>query len=261
MNFMGAQVPSKVKALYAQKIQKQQDEIMHGFFSLLGISYTEWTTFKKACMAAYLEKEKQDLANIEARCTKSVSSELKSKIETLLKNSQIDRPIAIVRDYSPEHADIQTTHNAIIISEEAFNSWHQTDEQKEATILHEIQHLIWQDAFTAFCLNELKDRCLGMDKSSGTKSWMQQAWSMIRTTFKKFNADSWNSLIKKWQHFREWRADILGSLTNTKYIKARIDFWQHFIKVAVETEANEDHPSAQSRLQEMEEMLQLVQSS
>jgi hypothetical protein len=121
-------------------------------------------------------------------------------------------------------------YNVIFIVESEFNKDHHNKSEKKWTLMHEIYHIENQDVYYTFCLNNIAH--LGD---------LPNAWE------------------RRWNHFKEKRADICAALVNKEYAQASVSYFERRCCNNPKNQFidSDSHPSDATRLKYCQEVLKI----
>lgn len=204
----------------------------------------QWEDYKDACALS----TSQELADIpipeelitaiySVLCNPIIKSILGVKdIQTILDAKQIkihryNRPdITIACANDTLEADAATDQFTILLEPKFLLETHQNAAEIQATIAHEIIHILAEDDFHLFCINEAK-------KSA-------------RVSQKKFR-----TMKGKWERAQEKRADIMSGLINFQYAKANKHHFKRHMPAKEKLGITDTHPTHRQRYKYLKKLV------
>lgn len=241
-----SKVNESVVRQYKNQLEAEDRALMNDFLDSFGITLYEWHEFKKTCEKDFQRSEQKVKHDAQARCGKPISDRLKVMIASVINKANIPRSIEIIRDNSPDFADMGTLRSLMLVDETHFNKIHPQEDQAIAKIWHEVMHLYHDDSFIQFCLKDLKNKAIS---SSSYVNWFNLGWfgDFIKKVRERFNLNKWEITHNKWRLFRERRADMLSGLISPQIANAWVTIWKNYMINYVDC-SDGDHPLAAERL-------------
>ncbi len=231
-----------------KQCKKEEKQLIQDILEKAGLKNSKWKALKKDIKKSYQEAisgKKHD-----SKCKKTFSKKSIAAIKAVLNNKKIAQlleiknitylagKIVVERKKHPsftiisvhEHfdCDAATDECNLFINETSINESHATQAEIEATLAHEMIHIVYKDAFTVFCLETVID---DMPKNCQNK---------IKKPFCRL------------MHLQEQRADILSALTNKKYIRASRNFFKRQIQEEPQQHVSDTHPTNKQRVYDMQ---------
>lgn len=226
--FIAYQAPKPwvfVAAEYSQALAQEENSLMGQFFKFFSITDQMWQNYKTSSKEAFLAYENRQVEKAASYAKQPVSTELAQLVNKVIVDSAIDRCIDV-------HSDIMThaIHNKVFIDESELDEMHHGNQkQLEASILHEMQHLIYEDLHTAYTLETLKQEC-------------------IENNGQTFDEQAWDGLMTQLYLFREKRADLMAGCSHPDCVKAQVEFWTEYIETNGDNDGHGTHPRPSQRL-------------
>jgi len=188
---------------YKQELAQEYQTLKANFFYAAGISEADW----QQALIRYKPLYDQQVQELRLKNAGSVSESLKNTVRMLLQKCNISpSSIEIVANSSKIAS---TRAPLMLLSEIGLNSLDIGQDSKEAIILHEIMHIMYQDSLEHFCAYQLLT-----DLESQSCSWYN-SW---------YNNSAWLAL-NKLEQFHERRADLMAGLMDARYAKGLADYF------------------------------------
>jgi hypothetical protein len=219
----GSKAWGTVAQSYAARLAQEEQALFAQFFKIFNITPEIWQNYKDSCKEPFFAYENNQIARANSEATQQLSPELARVVDRAIADSGIDRSIDVYSDVMT-HA----IHNGVFINEPELNELNNNPTHMHATILHEMQHLIYQDLYVGYCLETLK------------------AQAMERCP--DFDLAQYNELMRQWYLFREKRADLMAGCTHPTCAKAMAEFWQSYIERYGDNDGAGTHPKPSDRL-------------
>lgn len=229
--------------------------------ALVGIDETQWTAqktklgpeYEKACQ----EATQQEMAD------KPLPDELIMPIYNVLNNPDIktmlgivaierdpnnmfirasrigQTPITVARGTKKIQSEASTDQFTVLIYPNELFATHANSAEIEATIAHEIIHIVNKDDFEVFCLDKLY-------KKNRKK---------CRTSRKKFC-----QLKGQWERIQEKRADLRSGLLNIKYARASRDNFERNLPKKESLRTTSTHPTDRQRFTYMADLVRAMEN-
>lgn len=180
-----------------QELEQEDTQLKNKFKQALGITEKEWRTAigqADKLFDVYDEEFKQEHC-----CSGPIHSDLEILTKNLLREKGIDfSQISLINHGAPPIA----YKKCIGLSIDFFKKYHATPEESEALIMHEIIHILYQDAVVWRAMFNLVDQAFILKRPLGLLH------------------------MRAWALFRERRADILAGLSGHGRAEALAHFYQ-----------------------------------
>jgi len=225
----GNSIKPAVMTKYEEQLAKEWASLEQQMLQKLSLSQDEWVRFTKKNRYRYLSYEKATKKR-RKKSSSPISSTLHLLISNLFKNIHIDpKQVELIRYETNKH--LQATDSAIYFSEHKLEQYNYSNAEIEASILHELQHILHKDDSFIYLLEKFME---------------------FHGSEQGINRHEFNSLRKNIRHFHEKRADILAGLHAITYAQALLHFYTRIYQL-LESDGYVDqdtdtHPSLAKRI-------------
>lgn len=230
---MGTRIGQEVIQAYTQKLDQEDASLKNQFKQALGISQKEWDL---AIARAHISCDSDDADfKKEYQNNGEVDAELREFATHLLKEKGIDSSKIALINNSP--GSPTSCKASIGLSMEFFSMHKATHEEKEAVIMHEIAHIIYNDSIVWRAMLDLVERAPFYKKPQGLL------------------------IMRKWALFREKRADVIAGLSGYRRAQALAHFYKKLLdSKQYNVWINVTHPKLQKRIAYLNDLSKAVEN-
>jgi len=228
--------------------------------TLIGVDEAEWTAaktdfepeYKDACQ----EATEQELAK------KPLPEKLILPIYNVLHNPKIraklgiidierdpnnihikvlrisGEPLTIARGTQKINSEAATDQFTVLIEPNELFATHADSAEIEATIAHELIHVINQDDFEVFCLDKLYKK-------------NRKKYKVSRKKFRRLKG--------QWERLQEERADLLSGKLNLEYARASRDNFERNMPAKESLKITSTHPTDRQRFEYMAKLVNTME--
>lgn len=234
---------------YITQLAAEEDELMQEYLKITGLTKEELDFYRVTAYPYYMQTRCEEIARMKANAA-PLPKELLKKAQTMLKMFFIDaNKISIIRNpqYTVNCAacgislQFGSSYCCPYDFKEKSNNcgFKFSDEALEATLLHEIQHIMHDDAYEHTTLN----------------------WC-LHNQHRNYDKKAYAKFLETYSKFKERRADIMTGLTDITYCNRSIKCFEELqINDPGENILNSTHESHPVRMTYMRKLLKEMQDN